>query len=77
MKCIFKIKFLIRTGSSEPAVGRSQPTEKEPDAIDCKVYFLDALAFNNKKKKGKKELSSYNTLSSVSASTLEDFFLYS
>lgn len=47
MKCIFKIKFLIRTGSSEPAVGRSEPTEKEPDAIDCKVYLLDALAFNN------------------------------
>lgn len=46
MKCIFKIKFLIRTGSSEPAVGRSQPTEKEPDAIDCKVCLLAALAFN-------------------------------
>lgn len=47
VKCIFKIKFLIRTGSSEPAVGRSQPTEKEPDAIDCKVCLLAALAFND------------------------------
>lgn len=53
VECIFKIKFLIRTGSSEPAVGRSQTTEKEPGAIDCKVSLLAGLAFNNDNKKKK------------------------